>query len=446
MNPDPKRVEAIFAAALEKSSASERSALLDEACAGDAALRQRVEALLKAHAEAGGFLFNSAVDLPEPRSGKSRANTVEYGDTERVGVLVAGRFKLLEQVGEGGMGTVWVAEQMQPVRRKVALKLIKAGMDSKTVLARFEAERQALAMMDHPNIAKVLDGGTTETGRPFFVMEFVKGIPLTKFCDDARLSIAERLALFTPICHAVQHAHQKGIIHRDLKPSNILVCLYDGNPVPKVIDFGLAKALHHSLTEQTLHTGVGQMMGTPLYMSPEQAEVNNLDVDTRSDIYSLGVILYELLTGTTPLEPKRFKEAAWQEMLRLIKERGTPQAQCPAERQRRLAQPGRPAQTGPGQANQKLVRRTRLDRDESPGKRPRPPLRNRPVLLSLVIFRPIWRMKQLKPVLLDGLSAAEVCTEAPGGPDDGCDNTFAAACGWGWRQYLASIQGNTGGS
>src|SRR6201993_2161274 len=243
---------------------------------------------------------------------------------DHVGTLVAGRYKLLEQIGEGGMGTVWIAEQIQPVRRKVALKLIKAGMDSKTVLARFEAERQALALMDHPNIARVLDGGTTESGRPFFVMEHVKGIPFTKYCDEARLSVQERLALFMPVCHAVQHAHQKGVIHRDLKPSNILVCLYDGVPIPKVIDFGLAKAMHHPLTEHTLHTAQGLMMGTPLYMSPEQAEVNNLDVDTRTDIYSLGVMLYELLTGTTPLKRKRFKEAAWLDMLRLIKEEEPP--------------------------------------------------------------------------------------------------------------------------
>ncbi len=256
----------------------------------------------------------------EQPSGQPFAATLEPSAGVQPGTLLAGRYKLLEAIGEGGMGTVWVAEQTEPVRRKVAIKLVKPGMDSRQVLARFGAERQALALMDHPNIAKVLDGGLTEQGRPFFAMEYVKGVPLTEYCDQARLSLRERLNLFVPVCQAVQHAHQKGIIHRDLKPSNILICLYDGKPVPKVIDFGLAKALHQSLTEQTLHTAHGLIVGTPLYMSPEQAEHNNLDVDTRTDIYSLGVILYELLTGTTPLQRQQLQEAAFNEMLRLIKE------------------------------------------------------------------------------------------------------------------------------
>src|SRR5262249_48508144 len=212
-----------------------------------------------------------------------------------------GPYKLLEPIGEGGMGTVWMAEQTEPVNRLVALKVIKAGLDSAQVIARFEAERQALALMDHPNIAKVLDAGTTESGRPFFVMELVKGVPVTKFCDERRLGLRDRLQLFIDVCQAVQHAHQKGIIHRDLKPSNILVALYDDSPVPKVIDFGLAKAAGQKLTEKTLFTGFGAVVGTLEYMSPEQAELNQLDIDTRSDIYSLGVLLYELLTGSTPL-------------------------------------------------------------------------------------------------------------------------------------------------
>jgi tetratricopeptide (TPR) repeat protein len=315
--------ESLFAAALEWATAAERRAFLDEACAGDVALRQRVERLLAAHEKTLGIVDQMAGPA---RSPEVTAGTRPVGAStgERVGDLVAGRYRLLEAIGEGGMGAVWKAEQTQPVRRTVAVKLIRVGMDSRTVLARFEAERQALALMDHPNIAKVHDGGTTEGVRPFFVMEYVEGVPITQHCDDARLSIAERLALVVPVCQAVQHAHSKGIIHRDLKPSNILVGSYDGRPVPKVIDFGLAKAMHQPLTEHTLHTAHGAMVGTPLYMSPEQAEFHNLDVDTRADVYALGVVLYELLTGTTPLERQRFKEAAWDEILRLIKEEEPP--------------------------------------------------------------------------------------------------------------------------
>jgi hypothetical protein len=326
MAADPRRVKELFVAALDLPDPEARQAFLERECGSDADLRQRLLVLLQAHDDPASAL-NQPLAAAPPAQGE---HTSPYGPAhpqraeEQVGTIIAGRYKLLEQIGEGGMGTVWVAEQTQPVRRKVALKLIKAGMDSKSVLSRFEAERQALALMDHPHIAKVLDGGTTESGRPFFVMEYVKGVPFTQYCDDARLSIAERLALFVPVCQAVQHAHQKGIIHRDLKPSNILICLYDGQPVPKVIDFGLAKAMHQPLTEHTLYTAHGMMVGTPLYVSPEQAEFNNLDVDTRADIYSLGVILYELLTGTTPLEKQRFKQAAWQEMLRLIKEEEPP--------------------------------------------------------------------------------------------------------------------------
>jgi serine/threonine protein kinase len=312
MTGTPDHTESIFAAAVALVTAEERAAYLDQACAGDAALRGHVEALLRAH-ERHGHLLDRPVPGGLEQTGASMPN-------EQPGAVIAGRYKLLEAIGEGGMGAVWVAEQTQPVRRKVALKLIKAGMDSKSVLARFEAERQALAVMDHPNIAKVLDGGLTETGRPFFVMEYVKGMPITQYCEATRLSVPQRLQLFAQVCQAVQHAHMKGIIHRDLKPSNILVAPYDDKPVPKVIDFGLAKAMHQSLTERTLHTAHETVLGTPLYMSPEQAQLNNLDVDTRSDIYSLGVLLYELLTRTTPLEKKRFKEAAWDEVRRIIRE------------------------------------------------------------------------------------------------------------------------------
>jgi tetratricopeptide (TPR) repeat protein len=319
MNDVEAHLMTVFSAALDCGSAADRAAYLDRACAGDPALRERVEALLRAHSRGGDFLG--------PAAGPAKTTGFELGAAGPApdaapgsGAVIAGRYKLLERIGEGGMGEVWMAEQTEPVRRKVALKLIKPGMDSRQVLARFEAERQALALMDHPNIARVLDGGSTAAGRPFFVMELVKGVPITKYCDDHRLPPRERLGLFVSVCQAVQHAHQKGVIHRDLKPSNVLVAPYDSVAVPKVIDFGIAKAAGQPLTERTLFTAVGAVIGTPEYMSPEQAELNNQDIDTRSDVYSLGVLLYELLTGTTPLTRKRLKEAALLEVLRLVRE------------------------------------------------------------------------------------------------------------------------------
>jgi serine/threonine protein kinase len=291
--------------------ASERPAYLERACAGDAALRARVEALVQAHLAAGSFL-----DAP-PTS--VAAAVPPAAPTEAPGDCI-GPYKLLQKIGEGGCGTVYMAGQEAPVRRRVALKVIKLGMDTKEVVARFEAERQALALMDHPNIARVLDAGATDAGRPYFVMELVRGIPITKYCDEYNLATAERIALFIQVCHAVQHAHQKGIIHRDIKPSNILVTINDGVPVPKVIDFGIAKATTGRLTDRTLFTAFEQFIGTPAYMSPEQAQLSSLDVDTRSDIYSLGVLLYELLTGRTPFETEELLQAGLDEIRRCIRE------------------------------------------------------------------------------------------------------------------------------
>src|SRR5262249_41092561 len=296
MPVDRDRAKSIFLNAAELESAGEKESYLVKACAGDEALRHEVADLLSHHAEAGAFLEPSA-----PRC----IATVDAAPVAEGPGTVIGPYKLLEQIGEGGFGVVFMAEQTRPVRRKVALKVLKPGMDSRQVVARFEAERQALAIMDHPNIARVFDGGATPSGRPYFVMELVKGVPITEFCDQNQLHPRRRLELFLPVCQAVQHAHQKGIIHRDLKPSNILVVLHDTNPVPKVIDFGIAKALGQELTDKTLFTGFAQMIGTPLYMSPEEAGQSGLDIDTRSDIYSLGVLLYELLTGTTPLMKER---------------------------------------------------------------------------------------------------------------------------------------------
>jgi eukaryotic-like serine/threonine-protein kinase len=307
--------ESVFAAALAIESAEERAKYLDQAFGADPALRAEVEELLAAFPKIERFL-----EVPAAGSG---VTTDQPSSTVSPGTVI-GPYKLIEVIGTGGMGTVYMAQQTEPVKRLVALKLIKPGMDSKQVIARFEAERQALAMMDHPNIAKVLDAGTTAAGQPYFVMEMVKGDPLTTYCDQHRLTPTQRLELFVPVCHAIQHAHQKGVIHRDVKPSNILVALYDGRPVPKVIDFGIAKATGQQLTDLTLVTGFGAVVGTLEYMSPEQAERNQLDIDTRSDIYSLGVLLYELLTGSTPLEKKRLKEAGFLEVLRIIREEEPP--------------------------------------------------------------------------------------------------------------------------
>ncbi len=326
MTPESQLEEAVCFAALNVPDATLRANFLDRACAGDARLRAAVEEMLQAHAAAENFFArgNAAVNAPEldaqtAAAIKASNEEIDFTD-EQIGSRV-GRYKLLQKIGEGGCGAVYLAEQEEPVRRQVALKVIKLGMDTKSVIARFEAERQALAMMDHPNIARVLDAGATETGRPFFVMELVRGTRITKYCDDHNLDTAQRLELFIQTCRAIQHAHQKGIIHRDIKPSNILVTLQDGAPVPKVIDFGIAKATEGRLTDNTLFTAVEQFVGTPAYMSPEQAEISGLDVDTRSDIYSLGVLLYELLTGRTPFDTNILMKSGLDEMRRTLREK-----------------------------------------------------------------------------------------------------------------------------
>jgi serine/threonine protein kinase/tetratricopeptide (TPR) repeat protein len=310
----PLELEDIFLAALELGKRAERNSYLEEACRDQPELRQEVERLLGAHPDMGSFL-----EVPPSAVAVEPTAAQEPHWLERPGTVI-GAYKLLEPLGEGGFAVVFMAEQTAPVRRKVAVKVIKPGMDTRQVIARFEAERQALALMDHPNIAKVFDGGKTESGRPFFAMELVRGFSITEYCDKHQLATRQRLELFVQVCQAVQHAHQKGIIHRDIKPSNVLVAQHDGAPVPKVIDFGVAKALSGQLTDQTIFTAYQQLIGTPLYMSPEQAEMHGADIDTRSDIYSLGVLLYELLTGTTPFDSQRLQKANYDEIRRIIRE------------------------------------------------------------------------------------------------------------------------------
>ncbi|MCE9529202.1 MAG: serine/threonine protein kinase, partial [Planctomycetales bacterium] len=300
MSAEPIDEKAIFNIARRIALREARADYLQQVCGDNSQALARVAALLDVHDQEQSFLESPAVAIA----------TIDEPPTERPGTQI-GPYKLLQQIGEGGMGVVYMAEQTEPVKRRVALKIIKPGMDTRQVIARFEAERQALSLMDHPNIAKVLDAGTTgepgsvSSGRPYFVMELVKGQPITQYCDEKHLTPRQRLELLLPVCQAIQHAHQKGIIHRDIKPTNILVAEYDQQPVPKVIDFGVAKATSQTLTEKTMFTGLGQIVGTLEYMSPEQAKVNQRDIDTRSDIYSLGVLLYELLTGSTPFDRQR---------------------------------------------------------------------------------------------------------------------------------------------
>jgi serine/threonine protein kinase len=315
MSDSLRGADSVFAQAIEITSPQERAAFVEQACAGAPEQRREVEKLVRDYFRAGDFLEKPVARIAATLDTPPRL--------EAPGTLI-GPYKLLEQLGEGGMGTVFVAEQAAPVRRRVALKLIKPGMDTREVLACFDAERQALALMEHPHIAKVFDAGTTASGRPYFVMELVRGLPITDYCDQARLTPRRRLGLFVTVCQALQHAHQKGVIHRDIKPSNVLITLHDGTPVVKVIDFGLAKALHQRLTDKTVYTAFRQLVGTPLYMSPEQAEWSGLDVDTRSDVYSLGVMLYEILTGTTPFNKERLSKVNYDELRRIIREEEPP--------------------------------------------------------------------------------------------------------------------------
>ena len=376
MAVDAAKAKSLFLAASDLADPLDRAAYLGRECGGNAELRGRVEALLLAN-DASPFSPALAPDATSTHAPDRPPSTEDHDDpTARVGSILARKYKLIEEIGVGGMGSVYMAQQMEPVNRAVAIKVIKAGMDSKAVLARFEAERQALAMMDHPNIARVFDAGATDGGRPFFVMELLKGMPITQFCDEHKLTTRQRLELFVPVCQAIQHAHQKGIIHRDIKPSNVLVSMYDHRPVPKVIDFGVAKAAGQSLTDKTLMTGYGMVVGTPEYMSPEQAALNNLDIDTRSDVYSLGVLLYELLTGHTPVDRKTLDKAALLEILRIVREVEAPRLSAQTRHHRHPAERGCQSWHGTGQAVETDEGRTRLGAAEGSREGPYPPLRD----------------------------------------------------------------------
>ncbi|MBX9623740.1 MAG: serine/threonine protein kinase, partial [Gemmataceae bacterium] len=363
-------LDTILCEAVEIADAADRAAYLDRACGPDTALRVRAEALVAAHFRAASRFLERPPAAPD--STTPYAPVADDSPAPAAGASI-GPYKLRERIGEGGMGLVFVAEQEHPVRRKVALKVIKPGMDSRQVVARFEAERQALALMDHPNIARVFDAGTTPEGRPYFVMELVRGVPLTAYCDAHTLPVRDRLALFLQVCQAVQHAHQKGVIHRDLKPGNVLVAVHDVAPVAKVIDFGIAKAVGQSLTDKTVYTAVAQLVGTPLYMSPEQAGGSGLDVDTRTDVYALGVMLYELLTGTTPIDPAAARTAGYDELRRMIREDEPPRpsarlstlaaAAGPTVADRRGADPGRLARQVRGELDWVVMKCLEKDRN-----------------------------------------------------------------------------------
>ena len=380
----PQNLKTVFNEALERPAGPERSAYLDGACRDNTALRAQVDELLKDHDQVGRFLETSAADrqpeaaadTPYQPGGHGAEDRPSLGPLSEVAGTLIGPYKLLQQIGEGGMGTVFMAEQTQPVQRKVALKVIKAGMDSRQVIARFEAERQALAMMDHINIARVIDAGTTESGRPYFVMELVHGVPITKYCDDNRLTPRQRLELFVPVCQAIQHAHQKGVIHRDVKPSNVMITLYDGKPVPKVIDFGVAKATEQRLTERTLFTQYGTMVGTLEYMSPEQAEMSAGRRYPQRHLFARRLAV-RAADGQHPADPQADQGGSlWRDSPH-DQGGGAAQAEHAAQRfGRDVGVDLGATPDGAGQVDEAGARRAGLDRDEDPGERPQPPLRD----------------------------------------------------------------------